>query len=71
MSTPTVTIKMERIEDQVKTSVINEAQNDTALHLMVAAIKLFLADKEALETYAQVARTYIESETYKKENASE
>lgn len=63
MSNSEIIIRITRdSEEQVKTTIENNAGEDKVLHIMSGAIKLFLNDDEAMMMYAQLVRSYLESQ---------
>ena len=57
-----VTIKVERVGDDFKMSVDNQAGDDVMMHLTSAAIKIFLNDEQALAGYIALAKQVIMAE---------
>jgi hypothetical protein len=72
MSNSEIIIKItKQDDDNIKTVVENNAGDDRAMHIMSGAIKLFLSDEEAMLMYAQLVRSYLESESKDKAKEDE
>ena len=68
---PEIVIRITRESDeQIKTTVANNAGEDKVLHILSGVVKLFFNDQPAMEAYAALVRNHLETESAKKKEGN-